>query len=425
MKPAKVWCVAIGLLAGTIVLPAALAQDSPGANQEAVQDSSTRQDHTQAQPKAQMRDRQTPGRLWNPQGMHGELLQWNQHIPTNNPQALWHYVGRPNGGGLFAGSGTSQDLVLAAPDAALRNHLNLPDGQGVVVVSVDPSSTAAQAGIQQSDILLSLGDHALAKPEDLYDRLKEVGEKPVSLTLLRAGSRKTIQVEPQIRIFLKPVAAKTAPHDYYIGIAVTPVEPVLRAQLGLTQPHAVIVNQLVQDSPAAHAGIALHDIILSIDGKRILDVSDIAKTVQAKGGKPITLEVIGKGGKPRTVSVTPGRRKITETSQAGPEHQFKTSTYDVVYPAAVLEGYNRVLSPVERPYRQFDATTLQDRSYDLWVENPGANQKSQTTGPDLAKRLDTLDSDLKELRTLVEELRKAATSIIERQKSDSATTPRE
>ena len=40
--------------------------------------------------------------------------------------------------------------------------------------------------------------------------------------------------------------------------------------------------------------------------------------MQAKGEKPIVLELIGKGGKPRTVSVTPERKKNTETSQTNP-----------------------------------------------------------------------------------------------------------
>jgi hypothetical protein len=435
VKSAQAWCVAIGLLAGTNLLPAALAQDSQSSNQQSGQDNAKLQEQVHGQALDQNRDPHAAVRQWYPQGVGREVFQWNQHIPTNNPQARWLYARGPNAGGLFAGSGTTQDLDLAAPDAALREHLNLPKGQGIVVMSVDPHSSAAQAGLQQSDILLMLGDHPLGKPEDLFDRLKEVGEKPVSLTLLRAGSRKTIQVQPLIRISLKPVAAAAgiALREYYIGIGVTALGPVLRAQLGLQQPHAVIVNQLVPDSPAAKAGIALHDIILSVDGKLILDPNDIARIVQAKGGKSITLEVIGKGGKPRTVSVTPGRRKDAQVSQAPPGSQQGAGiTYDVVRPGAVLEGYYAGSYSLDQPYQLDGYTTFfpvqpysPGGNSNLQVDNTGANHKPQTAGPDWTKRLDTLDSDLKELRKLVEELQKAATRIIERQNSENATTSKQ
>ena len=50
---------------------------------------------------------------------------------------------------------------------------------------------------------------------------------------------------------------------------------------------------------------------------------------------------------------------------------------------------------------------------DFWSVNP----TTLDGRPALTKRLDSLDSDMKELRKLVEELQKTATRIIERQKS--------
>ena len=93
----------------------------------------------------------------------------------------------------------------------MRQHLNLPNGQGVVVLGVAPNSGAAQAGIEQNDILLSLGETPLGKPEDLYDRLKKAGEKPMPLTLLRSGGRITLQVQPLIRVTVRPVVQIDSP----------------------------------------------------------------------------------------------------------------------------------------------------------------------------------------------------------------------
>jgi membrane-associated protease RseP (regulator of RpoE activity) len=482
MKPAKTWCVAIGLLAGACLLPAARAQNSQdqrnsarGSGSEKSDDQNQRGSSAQNSPSSKSEPEEQPnqsdqvrpsgrnaradqgpaqnqnrnpngnGRRWNPQGMASELYQWNQQSPG--------WIVGVEGRGLFAGSGTPSDLNLAAADDSMREHLNLPKDQGVVVIGVNPHSSAAQADIQQNDILLMLGDHSLGKPQDLYDRLKEAGEKPVSLTLLRSGSRKLIQVQPKIRVTLNPVAVKAPPREYWIGISVTALEPALRAQLQLSHLRAVIVNQVFPDSPAAHAGIVLHDIVIALDGKPIVDPNDVAKTVQAKGGKPIALELIGKGGKPRTVSVTPGRKKVPETSQAQPESHRNVAAYDVVHPGALLENYYSELNSQpqqfhlwnqNQPYepgvnatipiqlgRSDDNATFAIQPYQpeansrLQVGNSGAGQKSQTAGPDLTKRLDTLDSELKELRKLVEELQKTATRIIERQKTGSDATTKE
>ena len=51
-------------------------------------------------------------------------------------------------------------------------------------------------------------------------------------------------------------------------------------------------------------------------------------------------------------------------------------------------------------------------------------QKPQEAPAGLTKRLDSLDKDLKELRKLVEQLQKSATTIIERQRS-SADSPKD
>ncbi len=339
--------------------------------------------------------------------------------PARETQYQWHVLSALDGGNVFPGSSSRSDLNLAAADDSLREHLNLPKNQGLVVIAVDPHSSAALAGIQQNDVLLLLGDTPLSQPKDLHEQLRKASEKPVALVLMRAGSRITLQVQPLVRVTLGPVAVTSPPREYWIGVSVTPLEPVLRAQLHLSQPHAVIVNQVVADSPAAKSGVVLHDIIVAVDGKPILDPADLAKMVQAKGGKEIVLELIGKGGKPRSVSVTPARKKPTETSRVNPASVPNVHTYDFVLPAAVMNGAVNYTSEnhfVDQPYR-LDVTTAVPM-------NTNVGQKPADAGTELSKRLDTLDSDLKELRKLVEALQKTATSIIERQKS-TADSPKD
>ncbi len=401
MKSAKAWVMAVAFLLGAELHPAGRAQNPEVATQPQIQNNSNLENQLYGQVQGQGSNPQGNARRWNAQGIQSNFHRWSLQPQGNNPQLFWRYGAD---GGLFAGSGTAQDLNLAAPDDSMRELLNLPKDQGIVVISVIPQSSAAQAGIQQNDILLTVGEHSLGKPDDLYDRLKEVGEKPVTITLLRAGSRKSIQVQPKIRVTLNPVAVKAAPREYWIGITVTSIDPTLRAQLRLTQPHAVIVNQVVPDSPAAKVGIALHDIVVTIDGAAIVNPHDVSRIVQAKGEKAIVMELIGKGGKPRSVSVTPGRRKTAETSQAISETVKKAVAYDVVHPGIV---YPSQVYAAELPYATF---TAPNPPMETLVRNP------KSDGQSLNDRLEALNTELKALRSLVEELRKTEAMILERQK---------
>lgn len=413
MRRDKVWCLAIGFFLGASLIPAAKAQN---------------QQDRRNSPGESVGGKSCPGAVG-----HGFLPEYYSALTDRVTCLSCHGASDQNQSGLIAlrGQGEQQnwsevhlkdglawnvagphsELDLTAADDSVREHLNLPAGQGIVVIGVAPNSSAAQAGIQQSDVLLLLGESPLGKPEDLYDRLKQGGEKPVTLTLLRAGSRKSIQVQPRIRVTLNPIVATAPAREYWIGLSVTALEPVLRAQLRLSQKHAVIVNEVFRNSPAASAAIALHDIIVAIDGKPITDANDLARSVQAKGEKPLVLEIIGKGGKSRTVAVTPERKKATETSQAAraPVNVIYSS-FDFVRPGFVLDYTNAG----NNPSYQWGRALLGDVRI-----NPDSSPKSQDAGPALTQRLDALDSELKELRKLVEALQKAAATIIE-QKTSSA-----
>ena len=136
--------------------------------------------------------------------------------------------------GLFAYrevSDHSTGMSLAAVDNAVREHLKLPKGQGLIATSVAPQGMAARAGICENDILLTLGDAPLGKAEDLEERLKAAGDKPLGLVLLHQGAKKTVQVQPQVRVTFGPVQPQ--PPAFWIGVSVSPVEPALRAHLRL------------------------------------------------------------------------------------------------------------------------------------------------------------------------------------------------
>jgi membrane-associated protease RseP (regulator of RpoE activity) len=286
-------------------------------------------------------------------------------------------------------------MSLAAADDALRAHLKLGKNEGLVVNSVDANSPAAQVGIQQNDVLLKLDNVSLGKPEDLEVAMKRAGEKPVLLVLLRGGMKHTIEVQPQIQVTLRAVPPKPPEHQYRIGVSVSPIEAALGSQLHLSQ--GLIVNDIMADSPAAKAGIKLHDILVELDGQPLRDPGNLAGAVQVHGEKAVVLHLIREGKQHLFVDVTPERRQVARVSLD--PNRGNPTLFEVVQPGALLGNQNDAV------FLNMDAAD-QGRTWLLQARDANQASSSDASAP-VSKRLDALDAELKQLRKAIEALSKA------------------
>lgn len=186
MASAKTLCAAIAVLAGTILLPAARAQDSQD-QQKVSRRSVVAKTATNREPAQEPRTLGGSGAAGrrNPGGMFGDPTRWYRYPSPTDQQPAWNSVFRVEGDRWMVGSGRQPEVHLVAADDSLRELLDLPKNQGIVVISVAPGSSAAAAGIRPNDVLLSLGDAPLAEPKDLSEQLRKADEKPATLTLLR------------------------------------------------------------------------------------------------------------------------------------------------------------------------------------------------------------------------------------------------
>jgi C-terminal processing protease CtpA/Prc len=90
-------------------------------------------------------------------------------------------------------------VPVAEVDETLRSHLDIPEGQGLVVLDVVPNSPAAKAGLKAHDILLSMAGKPLKDVETLIEQVQESKGKAVAVEILRQGGRKTIEITPEKR----------------------------------------------------------------------------------------------------------------------------------------------------------------------------------------------------------------------------------
>jgi len=104
-----------------------------------------------------------------------------------------------------------------------------------------------------------------------------------------------------------PIEARTVElPPRWIGAMCAPVDEVLRSQLAIES--GLVILSVVPESPAALAGLKLHDVLTAIDGKPVERVTDLAEAVNAVDeGADITLEV-RRGGTKQTVTVRPAAR---------------------------------------------------------------------------------------------------------------------
>lgn len=68
--------------------------------------------------------------------------------------------------------------------------------------------------------------------------------------------------------------------------------------------NVVIVRQAVKGSPAANAGVQANDVLLALDGVRVVSAVDFATRLRDYAGKPVTLSISRKGER-RDLSLTP------------------------------------------------------------------------------------------------------------------------
>ncbi len=111
----------------------------------------------------------------------------------------------------------------------------------------------------------------------------------------------------------------------WLGVGIQPVTRDLAESFGLDRTSGALVNRVMENTPAAEAGLRRGDIILSFNGRQINGVGELQLLVaSARAGSDIELEVL-RDGKRRTLSVTLAAREGMQQAKKAAEPERPVS----------------------------------------------------------------------------------------------------
>lgn len=200
-------------------------------------------------------------------------------------------------------------VTLQELDDALRSALELPDGQGGVLVSeVVDDSPAEAAGLQRGDIILRVAGDTVSRTRELSRAIRDrdPGDE-VQVELLRKGDRKELRVELGERVLRERRVLRNFPFgdgddavfDFRfdgdgpelpaaiffgggrLGVTLESLDEELGRAIG--RDSGLLVLGVEEDSAADKAGIERGDVLVKANGKELSEVGDLREQIDALG----------------------------------------------------------------------------------------------------------------------------------------------
>jgi S1-C subfamily serine protease len=93
-----------------------------------------------------------------------------------------------------------------------------------------------------------------------------------------------------------PAAPVPAVSKGRLGFAALPISPALRAHFGAPDDRGVLVDLVRPDSPAAHAGLEVGDVVTEVDGAAATSARDVVEALSdRKKGDEVTIAAVRDG----------------------------------------------------------------------------------------------------------------------------------
>jgi serine protease Do len=181
----------------------------------------------------------------------------------------------------------------------------LPNDNGAVITTVNPSGPADKAGMQPGDVVVEFNGKPVKDSDSLVAMV--VNTKPgasVPIVVFRANQRKNLTItidELDLDAEQSRTARRTTPNDTTapaptttdFGMTMDPITPDLARRLDLpANAGAAIVSDVEHNSAAEKGGVIPGDVILEVNRQKVANISQVTRELQrAPAGSPVFLLV--------------------------------------------------------------------------------------------------------------------------------------
>lgn len=235
-------------------------------------------------------------------------------------------------------------LSLEGPGSSIGVTVSDQAGTvGVLIESVREGTPATRAGLQKGDVVVEYDGEPARSARQFTRLVRETAPgRPVKMTVLRGGSKRTMDITPEARdsVTLQQFPRVTGdafryePRDFNfnfdvpgfigesvygsprrLGVTVAPLSDQLAAYFGVKD--GVLVSEVLENTAAASAGVRAGDVITAANGRGVQSSTDLMREVrEAEPGSTIELRVT-RDRKETTMKVTLPQRSQRRLPAAG------------------------------------------------------------------------------------------------------------
>ncbi len=191
-------------------------------------------------------------------------------------------------------------ITVQNMDEKLVSYMEVPGKKGVIIKSVEPKSPAEKAGLQESDIILAIGNKKLNSVGDYESVAKSLAAgDTMQARLWRNGKKKTVAVDT--KVFPLELAEELA--FKLLGIKVDEITKGVRRKYRIATREGVVISKIKKKSYLARIGAEPGDVIRQIDDYTIQNREDFKKAIVKFRRKNSVVLLLQRGGQGYYITV--------------------------------------------------------------------------------------------------------------------------
>ncbi|KPK73133.1 hypothetical protein AMJ87_02710 [candidate division WOR_3 bacterium SM23_60] len=187
----------------------------------------------------------------------------------------------------------------------LKDALDLPSLEGVLISEVVSNTPAEKAGIQSGDVVVEYDGKKVKNRQSFKIQVAAtpIGET-VTVKVIRDGKEKKLRVT--IEEYPDEMSQiEERKDESELGLQVVSVTDAQAQRFNLGATRGVVVIQVDNESPAADAGVRVGDVILSVGKTEISDVDDYRAAIAVLEEGKAAIFHIQRGERKLYIAVTP------------------------------------------------------------------------------------------------------------------------